>query len=263
MGFGLASAFFIIFTTQLSNPEFLAWGWRFPFFVALALNVLALFARLRMIMTPEFQSMLEQHELEPKPMFRMLRQQSRVVITGAFVPLASFALFHLVTVFPLSWVSLNTNQRISDFLFVQFVSAIIAGGMIVVSGILADRIGRRKLLGIAAVLIGIFSFIAPILLASGDIGRYLFVLIGFSLLGLSFGQAGGALASRFSREYRYTGASLTSDISWLIGAGFAPLVALGFSSKFGLFAVGIYLFSGAACTLIALAFSRKLDMPAD
>ncbi|MOA37743.1 Inner membrane metabolite transport protein YhjE [compost metagenome] len=145
----------------------------------------------------------------------------------------------------------------------QFVSAIIAGGMIVVSGILADRIGRRKLLAVAAVLIGLFSLVAPVLLSSGDIGRYLFVLIGFSLLGLSFGQAGGALASRFSREYRYTGASLTSDISWLIGAGFAPLVALGFSSKFGLFAVGIYLMSGALCTLIALWFSRTLDMPSE
>ena len=263
MGFGLASAFFIIFTTQLSNPEFLAWGWRFPFFVALALNVLALFARLRMIVTPEFQTMLQQHELEPKPMFQMLRNQSRVVVTGAFVPLASFALFHLVTVFPLSWVSLNTNQRVSDFLFVQFVSAIIAGGMIVVSGVLSDKIGRRKLIGIAAALIAIFSFIAPVLLASGDIGRYLFVLIGFALLGLSFGQSGGALASRFSREYRYTGASLTSDISWLIGAGFAPLVALGFSSKFGLFAVGIYLLSGALCTIVALYFSRTLDMPSE
>ncbi|UHS60109.1 MFS transporter [Agrobacterium vaccinii] len=263
MGFGLASAFFIIFTTQLSNPEFLAWGWRFPFFVALALNVLALFARLRMIVTPEFQTMLQQHELEPKPMFEMLRNQSRVVLTGAFVPLASFALFHLVTVFPLSWVSLNTNQRVSDFLFVQFVSAIIAGGMIVVSGVLSDKIGRRKLIGIAACLIAVFSFIAPVLLSSGDIGRYLFVLIGFALLGLSFGQSGGALASRFSREYRYTGASLTSDISWLIGAGFAPLVALGFSSKFGLFAVGIYLLSGALCTIVALYFSRTLDMPAD
>lgn len=263
MGFGLASAFFIIFTTQLSNPEFLAWGWRFPFFVALALNVLALFARLRMIVTPEFQTMLQQHELEPKPMFQMLRNQSRVVLTGAFVPLASFALFHLVTVFPLSWVSLNTNQRVSDFLFVQFVSAIIAGGMIVVSGVLSDKIGRRKLIGIAAALIAIFSFVAPVLLASGDIGRYLFVLIGFALLGLSFGQSGGALASRFSREYRYTGASLTSDISWLIGAGFAPLVALGFSSKFGLFAVGIYLLSGALCTIVALYFSRTLDMPSE
>jgi MFS family permease len=263
MGFGLASAFFIVFVTQLSSAEFLAWGWRFPFFVALALNVLALFARLRMIVTPEFQSMLAQHELEPRPVFKMLRSQFPVVLTGAFVPLASFALFHLVTVFPLSWVSLNTTQRVSDFLFVQFVSAIIAGGMIVVSGILADKIGRRKLLAFAAVLIGLFSLVAPLLLSSGDIGRYLFVLVGFALLGLSFGQAGGALASRFSREYRYTGASLTSDISWLIGAGFAPLVALGFSSKFGLFAVGIYLMSGAVCTLVALWFSRTLDMPSE
>jgi MFS family permease len=259
MGFGLASAFFIVFFTQLSHAEFLAWGWRFPFFVALALNVLALFARLRMIVTPEFQAMVQSHELEPRPVFEMLRSQSRIVLTGAFVPLASFALFHLVTVFPLSWVTLNTSQKISDFLFVQFVSAIICGGMIVVSGVLADKFGRRKLLGAAAVLIALFSLVTPLLLNSGDIGRYLFVLIGFSLLGLSFGQASGALASRFSREYRYTGASLTSDISWLIGAGFAPLVALGFSSEFGLIAAGLYLLSGAVATLIALAFSTTLD----
>lgn len=263
MGFGLASAFFIVFFTQLSSAEFLSWGWRFPFFVALALNVLALFARLRMIVTPEFQAMVQQHELEPKPVFEMLRSQSRIVFTGAFVPLASFALFHLVTVFPLSWVSLYSSQRVSDFLFVQFVSAIICGGMIVVSGILADKYGRSKLLGVSAVLIGIFSFAVPFLLGSGDIGRYLFVLIGFSLLGLSFGQASGALASRFSREYRYTGASLTSDISWLIGAGFAPLVALGFSAEFGLWAAGLYLLSGAVCTLVALSFSRKMDMSSD
>ena len=34
--------------------------------------------------------------------------------------------------------------------------------------------------------------------------------------------------------YRYTGAALTSDLAWLIGAGFAPLVALGLSAYFGL-----------------------------
>jgi len=40
-------------------------------------------------------------------------------------------------------------------------------------------------------------------------------------------------------------------------------VALGFSSKFGLFAVGIYLLSGALCTIVALYFSRTLDMPSE
>jgi len=39
-------------------------------------------------------------------------------------------------------------------------------------------------------------------------------------------------------------------------------VVLGFSSEFGLFAVCLYLLSGAVCTIVALFFSRKLDMPA-
>ena len=60
-----------------------------------------------------------------------------------------------------------------------------------------------------------------------------------------------------SRRYRYTGAALTSDLAWLIGAGFAPLVALGLSAHFGLVAVSLYLLSGAVCTLVALKTQRS------
>ena len=80
--------------------------------------------------------------------------------------------------------------------------------------------------------------------------------VGFGLLGLSFGQAAGAMTSNFASRYRYTGAALTSDLSWLIGAGFAPLVALGCSSRFGLGWVGAYLLSGVVCTLGALLFNK-------
>ena len=52
--------------------------------------------------------------------------------------------------------------------------------------------------------------------------------------------------------FRYTGAALTADLAWLIGAAFAPLVALGLSARFGLASVSLYLLSGAACTLLAL-----------
>ncbi len=86
-----------------------------------------------------------------------------------------------------------------------------------------------------------------------------FVIIGFGVLGLSFGQATGSISSRFGRGYRYTGAAFTSDLAWLVGAGFAPLVALGLSSRFGLPFVGYYLLSGAICTLAALAFSKALE----
>ena len=64
--------------------------------------------------------------------------------------------------------------------------------------------------------------------------------------------------ANFEPRYRYTGAALTSDVAWLIGAGFAPLVTLWLSSHFGLGYVSLYLLSGAVGTLAALWINRKL-----
>ncbi len=62
---------------------------------------------------------------------------------------------------------------------------------------------------------------------------------------------------RFAPQYRYTGAAIVANSAWLLGAGFAPLVALLLASQFGLWSVGAYLLSGAAATLIALAINRE------
>ncbi len=259
IGFMIASALFAYFVMNLSTEDFLDWGWRYPFFCAFAVNVVALFARLRLVATQEFGTLLERHELEPVRLTDLFRYHGGDVVIGAFVPLATFALFHLVTVFPLSWVTLYSEQSASRFLLVEFVGAICAIVAIICSGLLADRIGRRNLLGVCAVLIAVFSFVAPLLLGAGGAGRYTFVIAGFSLLGLSFGQVSGAVASRFGREYRYSGSAMTSDLSWLVGAGFAPFVALSLSSQFGLRYAGYYLLSGAICTIVALFFNKRLE----
>ncbi|AVA19852.1 MFS transporter [Rhizobium sp. LEGMi198b] len=258
-GFMLASALFAYFVTSLSTFDFLEYGWRYPFFCAFMVNVVALFARLRLVATPEFGALLERHELEPVKMTELLRVHGRDVLIGAFVPLASFATFHLVTVFPLGWVTLYSAQSPGSFLLVEFLGAICGIAAIVCSGLLADRIGRRNQLALGAVLIAAFAFVAPWLLDGGVTGRHIYVVVGFTLLGLSFGQAAGASASRFSRNYRYSGSALTSDLSWLIGAGFAPFVALALSSQFGLVYTSLYLLSGVVCTLVAIFFSKTLE----
>ena len=84
-------------------------------------------------------------------------------------------------------------------------------------------------------------------------------VLGFILLGISFGQSSGSVASNFSRAYRYTASALTSDLAWLFGAGFAPLAALILASRFGLLSAGVYLLSGAVCTLLVLAFNRRIE----
>jgi MFS family permease len=258
LGLLLACALFAFFAFNLSSADFLDWGWRYPFFVAFAVNVVALFARLRLVVTNEFANLLESRDLEPTRVGEMFKAEGGNVLLGAFAPLASFAMFHLVTVFPLSWVSIYRNRDTSEFLELEMAGAAVALVTIALSGLLADKIGRRKTLGWSAGLIAVFSFVAPFLLGSGRMGETAFMLIGFGILGLSFGQAAGAVTSNFSSHYRYTGAALTSDLSWLVGAGFAPLVVLAIAAKFGLVSIGGYLLSGAICTLVALRINRTL-----
>ncbi len=259
IGFALASILFGYFVSSLSEADFLAWGWRYPFFVAFAINVVALFARLRIVASKEFGAAMEAKELEARPIFEMLSKHSIDVVLGAFVPLASFAMFHLVTIFPLSWITLNGGQSAAEFLWVQVAGAALGAIGIVLSGVIADRVGRRNQLMIGAILIAIFSFSAPFLLDAGGKGQDAYILIGFAILGLSFGQSSGAVSSRFTQYYRYTGAALTSDLAWLVGAAFAPLVALGLASSFGIIFIGGYLISGAICTIAALSLTRALD----
>jgi MFS family permease len=258
IGLIIASALFAFFITSLSAADFLEWGWRYPFFVAFAINVVALFARLRIVSTQDYAKLFESRELQPSPVIETVRKQGRDIAIGAFAPLASFALFHMVTVFPLSWVFLFTKEDPTRFLVIEIVGAVVGIGATIASGLIADRYGRRALLGVSAVAIAVFSGFAPQLLDGGAVGEVVFMVTGFALLGLSFGQSSGVVSSNFSNIYRYTGAALTSDLAWLVGAGFAPFVALFLSYHFGLLAAGAYLLSGAVATLAALGINTEL-----
>ena len=258
IGLIIASALFAFFLTSLSAADFLDWGWRYPFFVAFAINVVALFARLRMVSTSEYTNLFESRELQPSPVIETVRHQGRNVLIGAFAPLASFALFHMVTVFPLSWVFLYTKEDPVRFLMIEIFGAVFGILAMFASGYVADRIGRRSLLGACAVAIAVFSGFAPQLLDGGTVGEVVFMVTGFILLGFSFGQSSGVVSSNFGNTYRYTGSALTSDLAWLVDAGFAPFVGLYLAHQFGLLAAGAYLLSGALATLIALGINKEL-----
>ncbi|SOB80950.1 Predicted arabinose efflux permease, MFS family [Sphingomonas guangdongensis] len=258
LGLIVAGGLFAFFLSTLSQADFLSWGWRYPFFVAFAINVVALFARLRLVATPEFTRLFESRELQPAPFWETVRTEGRTIALGSFAPLASFALFHLVTVFPLSWVTLKSGEAPERFLIIEMIGAGVCVAAMLASGLIADRVGRRAVLGVSAVLIGVYSGFAPQLLDAGPLGETVYMMSGFVLLGLAFGQSSGVVNGNFSPQRRYTGAATVANMAWLIGAGFAPLVALGLASRFGLWSVGVYLASGVICTLAALGINKEL-----
>lgn len=259
IGFLVASSLFLYLYENLSAHDFLDWGWRYPFFVAFAINVVALFARLRLVLTHEYTEALEESELEPLSTRKMVREQGYNIFLGAFAAMSSYALFHLVTIFPLSWIALKSSQEIGDVLTIQIFGALLGICGTVASGWIADHIGKRTTVGLLACLIGVFALFTPMLMDGSPAMQDTFILVGFALLGVSYGQASGTVTANFERRFRYTGAALTSDFAWLFGAAFAPLVALGMAAHFGLAYVSVYLLSAVVCTLLALRINRRLE----
>src|SRR5918997_5189063 len=67
LGFIVAAVLFAFFLLNLSEADFLDWGWRYPFFCAFAVNVVALFSRLRLTGRYVFSGLLQRQRLQTSP----------------------------------------------------------------------------------------------------------------------------------------------------------------------------------------------------
>src|SRR5690606_11752818 len=144
---------------------------RYPFFVASAINVVALFGRLRILVAPEYERLFAARSLSAAPISETISANWRTICIAAFAPLASFAMFHMVTVFPLTCSPRFTHDHPAQFLLIEAGAAAVGVLALVYSGRLADRFGRRTVLAASAGAIAVFSGFAPQLLAGGEVGE--------------------------------------------------------------------------------------------
>ncbi|WP_424926753.1 MFS transporter [Amaricoccus tamworthensis] len=251
IGFCVAAALFYVLTGFLTEEEFYSYGWRFAFFAVMAVNVVSLFARLRLLTTDFVRD--DETLLRSAPLRTLIPNEWRTILLSALLPLSSYALFHMVTVFPLSYSLLFTERPISDILMLQLVGGTLAIGAVIVSGILADRFTKRTVLFLSCGLITALC----LTITTVESAPAIYIIFGFIVLGLSYGQSSSIVPNRFRPEYRYSGSALATNLSWLFGAAFAPLVGLFLAWQFGLWATTIYLMSGVVMTLLALVMLQK------
>ncbi len=247
IGFCVAAALFFVLTGFLTPEELYGYGWRFAFFAVMAVNVVSLFARLR-LMTTTFGDDEDETLLKSAPLADLVRDQSKTIVLSALLPLASYAVFHMVTVFPLSYSLLFTEHSISTILLWQLLGGALAVVAVILSGILADRFSKRLVLWVSCALILVLSAT----IGTVETNPAVFVVFGFIVLGLSYGQSSSIIPNRFRPEYRYSGAAMSTNLSWILGAAFAPFVGLLLASTFGLWAAALYMISGALVTVVAL-----------
>jgi MFS family permease len=262
IGFFLATGTFLVLTAMMDDAAFIAWGWRVPFIGSAILVLLGLWIRLRISETPAFQSVIDRQERVRIPMVDVLTRHSRALLLGTISALSTFVLFYLMTVFALSWGTSQLGYTREQFLWLQMAGVLCFAVTIPLAAIYADRHGRRMAMIVATIAILLFGVVfAPLFVAGSMASTLLFLALGLTIMGLTYGPLGTILAEMFPAEVRYSGASLAFNLSGIFGASLAPYIATWLAGRFGLQYVGYYLSAAALVTLLALLATPRSRPP--
>jgi metabolite-proton symporter len=260
IGFFLANGVFLTLSGTLSEEAFLAWGWRVPFLLSAVLIIVGLWVRLSLHETPAFAKVLASGGRARTPVLEVFRTSTRSIVLGTLIMVATYVLFYLMTVFTMSYGTSpdGLGYAYTEFLVLLLIGVVFFGLLTPVAGLIADRYGRRSTLIVITVAIIVFGAALGPMLGSGSTVLVLATLvIGLSLMGLTFGPMGALLPELFPTNVRYSGASIAYNLGGLLGASLAPYAATWLAAEFGLWAVGGYLIVAAVITLVALLLARE------
>ncbi len=256
IGFLFSGAIFLLLSRWLTDKQFFAFGWRLPFLASAVLVLLGLYVRLTISETPVFEASKKRAEQVGFPMLTVLRHHTRALLAGILVCLATFVLFYLMIVFTLSWGTTALHYSRGAFLLIQLFGTIFFAAMIPVSALLAER-GRRPVMLAVTALIGLFGFALAPLFTAGMAGAVGMMVLGLTLMGLTYGPLGTIVSELFPTPVRYTGSSLAFSMAGILGASLAPYIALWLAKKYGLQYVGYYLTGSAVLTVLGLLMIRE------
>jgi metabolite-proton symporter len=275
IGFIIANGLFLIIAAMLPSDDpssglpsdaFLAWGWRIPFLFSVVMVAVGLWVRLRLVESTAFSRASKEGKLAKLPLASVFRNYWKQLILGTFFMLATYVLFYLMTTFSLGYGTKPTDVPVAGlgYSYTTFVLMLIGGVVFfgiftLLSGPWADRWGRRKTLIWVTLGIIVFGLAWVPLLAGGFAGVMAWLIIGFALMGMTFGPMGALLPELFPTNVRYTGSGISYNVSSILGAAVAPFIgtALWAAGGGSPFWVGLYLSVMAVLTLIALLVSKE------
>lgn len=273
LGFIIANGLFLIIAAMLPSDDpsrpseaFLEWGWRIPFLFSAVMVIVGLWVRLNLVESKAFEKTVETGKVKRLPLVSVFKSHWRELVLGTFYMLATYVLFYLMTTFSLSYGRASPEAAVPGlgydyrtFVLMMIFGVVFFGIFTLLSGPWADRWGRRNTLIWVTLGIIVFGLLWVPMLAAGTFGVVAWLVLGFTLMGMTFGPMGALLPELFPASMRYTGSGVSYNVSSILGAAVAPFVAVTLWSWGGgsAFWVGIYLSSMAAITLVALLIGKE------
>lgn len=265
VGVILANLAFIVISALVSEEFFITWGWRIPFLASVILIGISLYIQLNLEDTRAFKELVvlnqkrqenESHSSKPinrSPVLQALRKYPQRIALAAGAFLSIQVTFYILIAFLLAYGVTSAGMSRDDML----VAVLIASALMVPTQFLfsaySDRHGRRGIFMLGAVLTAIWAFVVFPLVDTGNFGLIvLAITVGLLFLGMMYGPQAAFFTELFSTEVRYSGASLGYQAGAILGGAFAPVIAVGLWTKFGIVWVSVYIAFASTLTLLSV-----------
>jgi len=259
VGLVLASLAFAL-ASKLPSAEFLAWGWRIPFLISIALLALGTFVRARVPETPVFERLKAAGGLSGNPVGEAVGKNGRTFLVAVGLKLSEVSWVYMLTVFVVVYATSKLDLPKQMMLDAVLYAALLELISLPLFGWLADKIGRRPLYVLGALFTILFAFPLFWMLETKSaalVTAAVMIAMNFGH-GMMFGPESAYFPELFGARVRYSGASFGFQVSAALGGGFAPIIATALVGYFGgTGGVSIMMIALALVTLVAALAARE------
>jgi metabolite-proton symporter len=253
----IATAVLWIMSVTLSSDAFLAWGWRVAFWLSAVVVVIGYIIRTKITEAPIFEAAkaeMEQEKAVGYGVFEVLKRYPRGVLTGMGLRFAENIMYYLVVSFSIVYLSTGLKMNTSTILGMIALAHICHFVVIPLVGNLSDKIGRRPVYLAGAILGGTWGLWAfPLMGTKNDWIILAVIIVGLCFHALMYAGQPALMAEMFPTRMRYSGVSLSYQVTSLVAGSLAPILATQWLKDTGSWVpTAIYLLVAGVITVAAV-----------
>lgn len=229
VGLLLASGVIGLASMLLTDEAFLNWGWRMAFILSAILLIVGSYMRKTVQETKDFSEAKAKLPEAKYPLLDAFKRYPKMMLACMGARFIDGVSFNVFGVYSLTFLTQNHGIDRTHALWAVMISSVVMSVFIPVWGHVADRIGKAKVYGICALILGFASFPAFWVIENHADSFFLVCLA----IGLPFGilhsAVFGTMASLFSESFdpsvRYSGISFVYQFTAIFASGLTPLFA--------------------------------------
>ena len=258
----LATVVLLVLTSSLTDDAFLSWGWRVAFWLSAVVVLIGYYIRTKVTDAPIFvaaQQEVERVKAVSYGVVEVLKRYPRGVFTAMGLRFAENIMYYLVVTFSITYLKVQVHADTSDILWWLLAAHAVHFIAIPLVGRLSDRVGRRPVYFVGALLAGTWGFFAfPMMNSANYLVIMGAIIIGLIIHAIMYAPQPAIMAEMFPTRMRYSGVSLGYQVTSIVAGSLAPIIAVKLLEVYdSSLPIAFYLAGAAVITLIAVYFTRE------